>query len=128
MKNISYDKYFKYGDGMKQGITDLCYGFFNTLANPTRLAIIQLLDEGPKSVSEIINALGQEQSMISHNLRPLVNCKLVNARREGKQRIYRLNKKTLDPIINALEDHSNSFCGGGASCPVKNRSISRKES
>ncbi len=128
MKNISYDKYFKYGDGMKQGITDLCYGFFSTLANPTRLAIIQLLDEGPKSVTEIVNTLGHEQSMVSHNLRPLVDCKLVHARREGKQRIYRLNKKTLDPIINALEDHSNSFCGGGASCPVKNRAISRKES
>lgn len=113
---------------MKQGTTDLCYGFFSTLANPTRLAIIQFLDEGPKSVSEIVNALGQEQSMVSHNLRPLVNCKLVNAKREGKQRIYRLNKKTLDPIINALEEHALNFCSGGTNCTIKNRAISKKES
>lgn len=104
---------------MKKGLTDLCYGFFSTLANPTRLAIIEHLNEGPMSVTELVDALGQEQSMISHNLRPLARCKLVKRVREGKSNIYHLNKETLDPILKAVENHAEKFCAGGARCPLK---------
>lgn len=107
---------------MKKGLTNLCYGFFSTLANPTRLAIIENLDKGPMNVSELVEALGQEQSMVSHNLRPLVRCKLVKARREGKQRMYSLNHETLDPIVRVVESHSEKFCDGGANCPLKAQS------
>jgi DNA-binding transcriptional ArsR family regulator len=103
--------------GVKKGLTNLCYGFFSTLANPTRLAIIEKLDEGPMNVTGLVNALGQEQSMVSHNLRPLVRCKLVNVRREGKQRVYSLNHETLDPIVKSVELHAEKFCEGGANCP-----------
>lgn len=43
---------------VKMGLTNLCYGFFSTLANPTRLAIIEKLDEGPMNVTELVEALG----------------------------------------------------------------------
>jgi len=39
--------------------------FFSTLANPLRLAILELLRDGPKNVTQIAEALKQEQSMIS---------------------------------------------------------------
>lgn len=104
---------------VKRGLTDLCYGFFSTLANPTRLAIIEKLGVGPMNVSELVEALGQEQSMVSHNLRPLVRCKLVHVEREGKHRVYSLNHVTLDPIVKAVELHAERFCDGGASCPLK---------
>ena len=104
---------------MKQGVTELCYGFFSTLANPTRLAIIEQLNEKPMSVTELVDALGQEQSMISHNLRPLTRCKFVTRRREGKNNIYHLNHETMDPILRAVENHAEKFCGNGANCPLK---------
>ena len=104
---------------MKHEITTLCYGFFSTLANPTRLAIIELLDQNPMNVTEIVNSLGQEQSMISHNLRPLVNCKLVKVQREGKNRVYYLNHETLDPIFKAVETHASNFCANKQACPLK---------
>ncbi len=107
---------------MKKGLTNLCYGFFSTLANPTRLAIIEKLDNGPMNVMDLVEALGQEQSMVSHNLRPLVRCKLVKVRREGKQRIYSLNHETLDPIVEAVELHAERFCDDGANCPLKAQS------
>lgn len=107
---------------MKKGLTNLCYGFFSTLANPTRLAIIEKLDNGPMNVMDLVEALGQEQSMVSHNLRPLVRCKLVRVRREGKQRIYSLNHETLDPIVEAVELHAARFCDDGATCPLKAQS------
>ncbi len=107
---------------VKKGLANLCYGFFSTLANPTRLAIIEKLDNGPMNVKELVEVLGQEQSMVSHNLRPLVRCKLVKVRREGKQRIYDLNHETLDPIVKAVEFHEEKFCEGGANCPFKAKS------
>jgi DNA-binding transcriptional ArsR family regulator len=104
---------------MKEGMTNLCYGFFSTLANPTRLAIIELLFEKPMSVNEIVEKLEQEQSMISHNLRPLTRCKLVKRKRDGKNNIYYLNHETIDPILTAVENHAEKFCGNGYNCPLK---------
>jgi len=104
---------------MKKGLTDLCYGFFSTLANPTRLAIIELLYEQPRSVKELVEALGQEQSMISHNLRPLTHCKFVTRKRGGKSTIYYLNHETIDPILEVVKKHAEKFCGNGANCYLK---------
>ena len=123
MKNVSEQVW-----GLKHGLTDLCYGFFSTLANPTRLAIMELLDGAPMSVTQLVEALGEEQSMVSHNLRPLVQCRLVHASRRGKNRVYSLNHETLDPILGAMESHAAKYCGGGASCPARSRSeAARKE-
>jgi DNA-binding transcriptional ArsR family regulator len=103
---------------MKQVITDLCYGFFSTLANPTRLAIIEHLKEKPMNVTELVDVLGEEQSMVSHNLRPLTRCNFVNRKREGKSNFYYLNHETLDPILAAVESHARKYCFNGNGCPV----------
>jgi DNA-binding transcriptional ArsR family regulator len=114
MKNVSEQV-----SGMKHGLTEICYGFFSTLANPTRLAIIELLDEAPMSVTQMVESLGQEQSMVSHNLRPLVQCKFVKVARQGKSRVYSLNHETLDPVLQAVESHASKFCGNRVSCPAQ---------
>ena len=68
------------------------------------------------SVSELVEELGQEQSMVSHNLRPLVRCHFVTKERQGKSNVYSLNHDTMDPIIQAVELHAQNFCGNGANC------------
>ena len=109
---------------MKQGITEICYGFFSTLANPTRLAIIELLYDKPMTVSELVKTLGQEQSMVSHNLRPLTRCKFVSRKREGKNNVYYLNHETIDPFLIAVENHSEKYCGRGVNCPLNQQEAS----
>jgi DNA-binding transcriptional ArsR family regulator len=104
---------------VKKGLTTLCYGFFSTLANPTRLAIIELLDKRPMRVSEMVEAIGEEQSMVSHNLRPLVRCHFVTRKRQGKSNVYSLNHETMDPIIKTVERHAKDFCGNGTNCYLK---------
>lgn len=106
---------------MKKGLTELCYGFFSTLANPTRLAIIERLIDQPMNVTDLAEALGQEQSMISHNLRPLIHCNFVNAERKGKQRIYSVNIETVEPLVEVVENHATRHCGGGDDCPARRR-------
>ena len=68
------------------------------------------------SVTELVEALGEEQSMVSHNLRPLVRCHFLSRERKGKSNVYSLNHATMDPIINAVEIHAKDFCGNGTNC------------
>jgi DNA-binding transcriptional ArsR family regulator len=101
---------------MKKGLTDMCHRFFTNLANPTRLAAIEQLMEKPMSVNELALALDQEQSMISHNLKPLLQCNLITIERQGKKHIYTANQETLTPIFSAIENHAQKYCPTGGKC------------
>jgi DNA-binding transcriptional ArsR family regulator len=101
---------------MKRGLSETCYLFFSTLANPTRLAVLELLREGPRNVSEIAEALNQEQSMISHNLKPLERCRFVFSKRKKKQRIYSLNKETMEKLFKIFAYHSEKYCPTEGKC------------
>jgi DNA-binding transcriptional ArsR family regulator len=104
---------------MKRNMSEICYKFFTVLGNPTRLAALETLMNGPKSVTEISEALKQEQSMISHNLRSLIDCSFVKVKREGKRRIYSVNQETLIPLFKVVENHAVQFCPTGGSCIVR---------
>ena len=102
---------------MKKGLTDLCYSFFSTLANPTRLAIIEKLSESDMNVTQLSEALGQEQSMISHNLERLTRCRFVYATRKGKTIVYSLNRETASALFNTVKNHARKHCPSKGKCP-----------
>jgi ArsR family transcriptional regulator len=102
---------------MKRGITDTCYGFFSTLANPTRLAILEKLSDADMNVTQLTQSLKQEQSMISHNLKSLLHCRLIYSRKEGKTRIYSVNRDTVNELFKIVEDHAESHCLFNGNCP-----------
>jgi DNA-binding transcriptional ArsR family regulator len=104
---------------MKYGINNICYGFFSTLANPTRLAILEKLQYGPINVSGLAEYLDQEQSMVSHNLKLLERCNFINSERRGKEKYVSLNNGLIEPLFNLVEAHSDAYCGGGENCPFK---------
>ena len=85
--------------------------FFDTFSNRTRMRIIEALVSGPKSVSEICSLIKEEQSKVSHNLRKLMQCRFLDVKREGKQRIYSLNEDTIIPILKLVEKHVHRYCG-----------------
>lgn len=101
---------------VKKGLSETCYKFFSILGNPTRLATLETLMEDPMNVTQIAEALNQEQSMISHNLRPLVQCRFVHVERRGKERVYSVNHETIDPLLKIVENHAESFCPTGGRC------------
>jgi DNA-binding transcriptional ArsR family regulator len=103
-------------DKMKKGLTTICYRFFTNLANPTRLAALEQLLNQPMSVNELAAALGQEQSMISHNLKPLLACNFISIENQGKKHVYSINHETIDPIFKAIENHAEKFCPTGGKC------------
>ena len=101
---------------VKKGLTALCYKFFTNLANPTRLAALEKLAEKPLSVNELAEALNQEQSMISHNLKPLLQCNFIAIKKQGKKRIYSVNHETVDALFTVIENHAKKFCPTGGKC------------
>lgn len=97
--------------------------FFSALASERRLDILQFLHKsGSSSVSEIADGTGIEQSAVSHSLRALLGCQLVHIKAEGRQRIYSLNDKTIEPILALVDKHIATYCDGECECcnvPVK---------
>lgn len=89
--------------------------FFGRLANKLRIDIITSLLEKPKSVSQLIKELKQEQSKISHALKALLACKIVKYTQKGKQRIYSLSKSII-PVLKTIEKHQKEIC---KTCPMK---------
>ena len=101
---------------MKKGLTEICYKFFNNLANPTRLATLEKLMDRPMSVNELAASLDQEQSMISHNLKPLLQCNFIFTKRQGKQRVYSVNQETVGALFKTIGNHAEKYCPTGGKC------------
>ena len=102
---------------MKRGLGDICYGFFSTLANPTRIAILERLQDGPLNVSGLATLLELEQSMVSHNLKLLERCNFISSERRGKEKYVFLNESTVPAIFALVEDHARDSCGVTGTCP-----------
>ena len=84
--------------------------FFGTLVSESRLKIINLLRKCKKNVSEIIKELDMEQTMVSHDLERLRRCGFVEVKNVGKFRYYKLNEKTIKPLMNIIDKHMAEYC------------------
>ncbi|MFQ5579442.1 MAG: ArsR/SmtB family transcription factor [Nitrospiria bacterium] len=67
-----------------------CADKLKTLADSTRLAVLEILMEGPKHVTALNNVLRLDQSLLSHHLKVLRDAGLVEAIRDGKAVLYSL--------------------------------------
>jgi len=71
------------------------------LSTPSRVLILGCLLAGPRSVSDITEALGMEQSAVSHQLRVLREHQLVRADRAGRMRLYALYDEHVSVLLEA---------------------------
>lgn len=79
-----------------------CAGRLKAIADETRLAVVRHLMKGECHVGEIQEALGIEQSLLSHHLRCLREAGIVDASRDGKAVLYRLSsflKRRRDGVV-----------------------------
>lgn len=77
--------------------------FFRVLGDPTRLRILEQLQQGERTVSELTAAVAQPQPRVSTHLACLRHCGLVTTERRGKEVVYRL---ALDGVDRILKDAS----------------------
>jgi DNA-binding transcriptional ArsR family regulator len=71
---------------------------FNAVAEPRRREILNYLVLRDRPVGDIVAELGMEQPSVSKHLRVLLDVGLVNVRREGRQRMYRVNAEAIQPL------------------------------
>ncbi len=71
---------------------------FNAVAEPKRRQILEALGAEERSVNEIVELLGWPQPMVSKHLGVLKKVGLVHERREGRQRLYRVDMDKLKLI------------------------------
>lgn len=65
------------------------------LGDTNRLEIVQMLSDGEKCGCKILERFDISQPTLSHHMKTLVECGLVNDRKEGKWHYYSLNCETL---------------------------------
>jgi DNA-binding transcriptional ArsR family regulator len=71
---------------------------FNAVAEPRRRDILNYLAMHEKSVNDIVDAMEMEQPSVSKHLKVLKNVGLVEARREGRQMLYKVNAVAIRPL------------------------------
>jgi len=76
------------------------------LSTPSRVRILACLLAGPASVSDLTEALGMEQSAVSHQLRVLREHDLVRAEKDGRKRLYALSDDHVRTLLHAAFDHA----------------------
>ncbi|MBT0771714.1 helix-turn-helix transcriptional regulator [Kineosporia sp. J2-2] len=76
------------------------------LATPSRLLILTELRQGPRAVSELAEAVGMEQSAVSHQLRLLRNLDLVVGNRSGRSIVYNLYDNHVAQLLDEAVYHS----------------------
>jgi ArsR family transcriptional regulator len=86
------------------------------LGDPNRLKIVQMLSGCEKCACVILEEFDITQPTLSHHMKILCDCGLVNIRKAGKWSHYSLNCKTLrefQNFIGALDCCKESGCEDG---------------
>ena len=71
---------------------------FNAVAEPKRRQLLEALAEREMPVNDLVGRLGWPQPMVSKHLGVLKEVGLVTARRDGRQRLYKVNGEKLKTI------------------------------
>lgn len=79
---------------------------FKVLAAEVRLAIVLELVDGPRSVRELVDALGVRQPLVSQHLRVLRSARLVTAERRDRERLYRLVDEHVRHVVADAVQHA----------------------
>lgn len=82
---------------------------FNAVAEPRRRQVLDVLAGGERPVNDLVKVLGLAQPLVSKHLRVLREVGLVDARHEGRQRLYRLNGHPLKPIHDWVKTYEQSW-------------------
>ncbi len=78
---------------------------FNAVAEPKRRQVLDMLARGERPVNDLVKSLGWPQPQVSKHLSVLRKVGLVTERRQGRQRVYKLNGERLKPIHEWVKDY-----------------------
>jgi ArsR family transcriptional regulator len=73
--------------------------FFRTLGHPARIRVLEILQDGPRPVRELLASLEIEASSLSQQLAVLRRSNLVTATREGNTVVYALSTPDVADLL-----------------------------
>lgn len=83
-------------------MTDVAF-ICRALGDSNRLQIIQMLSDGEKCGCKLLEKFEITQPTLSHHMKILCECGLVDTRKEGKWSHYSLNCETLNGFKQFIE-------------------------
>ena len=78
---------------------------YQAIANHTRRAILELLEEGPRPANEIASRFTMSQPAVSQQLQVLLRASLVRSEARGRQRIYSVEAGRLQEVFYWVEHY-----------------------
>lgn len=91
---------------------------FHSLADETRLRIVQRLARGEARVVDLTGELGLAQSTMSKHLACLRDCGLIDYRAQGRQSFYALTRPELMDLLASAEQLLAATGHAVALCPT----------
>ncbi len=86
------------------------------MAHPTRLMIIEALNEGDKLFSQLFVFFEYDKSTISKHLLVLKNAGIISGKKKGLDVLYRLETKCIMKFLNCINDVINVSIKKQKSC------------
>lgn len=77
---------------------------FRGFSDPSRLAILEVLRDGPHTVGEIVTATALSQPNVSNHLSCLRDCELVTTEQQGRYVQYQLADERVAQFLNLADD------------------------
>jgi DNA-binding transcriptional ArsR family regulator len=71
---------------------------FNAIAHPGRRHLLELLQTGEKPVKQLAETFAMSRPAVSQHLKVLLEAGLVTERRDGRQRLYKLEPQKLSEV------------------------------
>ena len=73
--------------------------FFRILGHPVRIRVLELLQDGPRPVRDLLAEIGIEPSSLSQQLAVLRRYGIVTSRREGSTVVYELASGDIAELL-----------------------------
>jgi DNA-binding transcriptional ArsR family regulator len=87
---------------------------YRALGDPSRLAVLELLREGPKHVSDLVAMTRLSQPNVSGHLAFLRDCSLVKREQRGRYAYYAISTTSVEAILASTDSFLRSIIRGVA--------------
>ena len=96
--------------------------YFKALSDPNRLMIMDMLSCGELCACKILEKFNITQPTLSHHMKVLCDCGLVNGRKEGKWMYYALDENVVldfrSFLTDITSDKEDCICHTESNCEV----------
>ena len=91
---------------------------FKALGDTNRLLILDMLCKGERCACKVLEKFKITQPTLSHHMKILCDCGIVNKRKEGKWMYYSINVKGCEKTMKLLSSFTTAV---GKDCPIDNK-------